>query len=107
MPPELTSNDSDNAPIKIVRDEDFAYMYANHVLAESTAWDLRLVFGEFEEVDGKPAVRQKVAVSLPFGLAKLAMYWMQTAILAHEIETGQKIKLRQNMHPLPPPEPSD
>jgi hypothetical protein len=97
--------DSDS-PLKAVRGEDFVNLYANHLISDSTAWDMKLTFGQFEETDGKTVIRQKAAINLPFGLAKLAIYWMQIAIIAHEIETGRKVNIRQNMRPPAPPEPS-
>jgi hypothetical protein len=96
-----------NAPNKTVRDQNFTYLYANSVISEGSAWDLRLTFAQFEELDGNPITRQKVAVVLPFGLAKLAMYWMQVAIISHEMETGQAINIRQNIRPPAPSKPSE
>jgi hypothetical protein len=91
-------------PIKVTRSDDFITLYANNVVTDSTAWDMRLMFSQFDEVDGVGISRQKAAVSIPFALAKLLTYWMRAQIIAHEIETGRKINIRPNLRPGPPPD---
>lgn len=91
-----------SGPLKFVRSQDFEYLYANNVLTHATAWDVRLAFGRFEEADAQTVVKQKVEVTLSFGLAKLTLYWLQAAIIAHEIETGRSVTLRPNVRPDPP-----
>lgn len=88
---------------KTIRAEGFRTYYANNVIVEANAWDMKLVFGQFDEIDGKSALKQQLAVSIPFGLAKLALYWIEAQIIANEIETGRRIGLRESV--LPPPVP--
>jgi hypothetical protein len=83
------------------RAEDFRSFYANSVLTDANAWDVKLIFGQIDEVDNERAIKQNVAVSMSFGLAKLTLYWIEAAIIAHEIETGRRVGIRDNV--LPPP----
>ena len=86
------------------REDDFFKYYANSVTAESTAWDLKLVFGQFDSVDNQQFNSQKLSVTMSFGLARLMVFWIESQIIAHEIETGTKVRLRDNVLPpaLPP-----
>ena len=86
------------------RAEDFRAVYSNHVVVNSSAWDLTLTFSRFVEVDGKSGVEQEVTATIPFGLAKLATYWMEAQIIANEIETGRRVSMRESLYPPPVPD---
>ena len=82
------------------RTENFASSYANSAIFESSAYDLRILFGQFDQKpDGGGVLKQHLAVSIPWDLAKLLIYWLQAQVIAHELETGRPIGLRENVRP--------
>ena len=85
----------------IERTADFVSSYANSVTFEQTAWDLKITFGQVDQVDGQTVVKQHLAVSIPWAQAKLGVYWLQGVVAAHEIETGKPIGIRPDV--IPPP----
>jgi hypothetical protein len=101
---ETTTPTTPSEPaIETHRADDFKAIYSNHVIVGSSAWDLTLTFSRFVEVNGKRAVEQEVAATIPFGLAKLITYWMETQIIANEIETGRRVTVRESLYPPPVP----
>jgi hypothetical protein len=90
--------------VKTLRADDFQLVYANNLVIDSTAWDVRLTFGRYDDIDGKPCLKQNLAASIPFGVAKLAVYWIEAQIIANEIETGRRVGMREAVLPpaLPP-----
>src|SRR5436309_1395580 len=97
--PENPLGESEKPPIKIERADDFRVIYANNVVADSTAWDLRLTFGMFDQSADHSVNKQQFAAVIPFGVAKLVLYWIEAAVIAHEIETGHRIGIRENVLP--------
>ena len=89
--------------VKVQRADNFVSLYANNVIVSATAWDMTLTFGQFDETDDGSINRQTLAATIPFGLAKLMLYWIEASLIANEIETGQKIGLRTSVLPPPPP----
>src|SRR5947209_3435932 len=92
-----------NPTHKLVHTEDFVSVYANSVFTDATAWDIKLTFGQFDEIDGVSATKQQVSVTMPFGAAKVMMYWIEASLIAHEVEIGRPIGIRQNARPKPLP----
>jgi len=77
--------------------------YANNAYFESSAWDLKIVFGQLEQPSGGVAViKQNLAVTLPWTVAKLALYWLRVQVEAMELQSG-KITIRQDLLPPEPP----
>jgi hypothetical protein len=92
----------------IERADDFRSLYANNVIADGTAWDLRLTFGQFEKrADGSVVNTQRVSVTMPFGLAKLMMFWVELQIQVHERQMGQRVRIRPDVLPPMPPIPPE
>src|SRR5260370_35921220 len=101
-------NATDANDVTVQRAEDYRSIYANNVLTDATAWDVRLVFGQFDKLtDGTLVNIQQLAVTLPYALAKLMLFWVETQIIAHEIEMGQRVGLRPSVSPreIPPVDP--
>jgi hypothetical protein len=75
------------------RAEDFIQLYANNVVVESNAFDLKLVFGvsDLRNVT-KPVVEQSAAVNLSWPEVKLLIFWMQVHLAGYEKENG-KVKI--------------
>jgi hypothetical protein len=85
------------------RDEDFVFLYANHVWYDVSAWDLNLIFGQLDQSKGPNVVRQHTAIAMSWLQAKLFSHFVDVNIALYEARHG-KIKIPP--HLLPPPIPS-
>ena len=68
--------------------EDFATVYANNVRYESSVWDLKMIFGELDQSQGKEVVQLHTGVSIPWIQAKLMAYMLRLNVEAYELENG-------------------
>jgi hypothetical protein len=89
-------------PVVVERTANFVSTYANSAIIEGTAWDLKVTFGQIDQVAGQPLIKQHLAVSIPWAQAKLAVYWLQVQIIAHELDLGKKIAIRPDTVPSVP-----
>jgi hypothetical protein len=80
------------------RSQDFRSVYANNALFEASVWDLKVILGQLDQREGKIAVEQHTAVSIPWTQAKLLSYWLRLNIELYEIEHG-KIHIPQRVWP--------
>ena len=76
--------------------------YANNVFYESSSWDLKLIFGQLDQSEGKIRVVQHSAITLPWPQIKLMVYWLKGQIEAHELKNG-KVQIPPPI--IPPPLP--
>jgi uncharacterized protein DUF3467 len=83
---ETTSRGSDKR-----RSEDFVNRYANNVFLESSAWDLKFIFGQLELnlEPGKEIIIQHSGIALPWPQVKMLAYLMQVHIAMHEARIGK------------------
>jgi hypothetical protein len=99
-------SDENAAPVPSYRTEiadDFISLYANNVLLEGNAWDLRIKFGRVESPTGNETlVKWHAEISIPWAQAKLALYWLRLQVEAMEIQAG-KIAIRKDILPIEPP----
>jgi len=90
--------------------EDFFSAYANNIRFESTVYDLKLVFGETDLSSGIEVTKQHTAITLPWALVKVALYFIEVNLLIHELANG-KVTVPPNQIPPPatavPPEMAD
>jgi hypothetical protein len=70
-------------------DEEFIEGYANNVFLESSAWDLRLIFGQTEASKGANVVVQHTAITLPWSQVKVLSYLLQFHLILQESENGK------------------
>ena len=70
------------------RDADFTSLYANHVWYALTIWDLKLVFGQLDEIDNTKFIEQHTAITLPWLQAKLMSYFLQVNVAIYEHQHG-------------------
>ena len=63
--------------------------YANNVYYEGSAWDLKLIFGQLDQTGGKVRILQHSAITVPWTMAKLMVYWLRGQIEAHELANGK------------------
>jgi hypothetical protein len=92
--------------VEFKRDEKtFSSGYANSIIVESNAFDLKLIFGLYDYRDPlKPIIEQFSSMNIPWSEVKLLIYWMQLHLAGYERENG-KIKVPTSA--LPPEIPSD
>lgn len=97
-------NTPESAPtLKNERADNFISVYANNAFFEPNPWDLKIIFGQLDQLPDQPAViRQNVAVTIPWAQAKLALYWLRLNVEATEIQMG-KIPIRKELIPPEPP----
>jgi hypothetical protein len=89
-----------------VQEEDFNALYANNVQIKPTIFDLKLVFGEIDQQDGKIVVEQHTSMTIPWVQAKLLVYYLQVTIFGQELEHGP-IHFPAALLPPEPPPPHD
>jgi hypothetical protein len=88
--------------IEFFRIEDFEETYANNVQLESSAWDLKLIFGQLDQTGGKANIAQHTAVTIPWAQAKLLAYFLQANVFFQEKLHGKIIVPTSVL----PPDPS-
>lgn len=82
------------------RIEDFVSLYANNVQFEQSEFDLKLIFGQLDQVEGKTRVEQHGSVTISWLQAKIFLYFLQLNLAGYEHLHG-KIKVPDSL--LPPP----
>jgi hypothetical protein len=98
---------SDNAEMKIRRDDTFRSLYANNIGFLATPWDFRLIFGLQEQNEkGELYVQQHTAITVSWGEAKLIAFLMNLHIRAFEVANGP-LKLPKEGIPEVPPIPDE
>ena len=109
--PQKTSAESlvagQKRPQMVARREDnFFSRYANNILYESTVYDLKLIFGQSDLSEGTEIVKQHSAITIPWSLIKLAIYFLEINLAIHELYNGRvTIPPQQIPIPFPRPEP--
>jgi len=99
--------DIEKKPAEYRRDpEDFATLYANNAVFESTFWDLKITFGQTDVALGPNIVIQHTAMTMPWPYIKILAYLLQVQIAAREAEDGH-INVPTNILPPPPDEASE
>jgi len=63
--------------------------YTNNIYYEASSWDLKLIFGQLDQGGGKTRIVQHSAITMPWPLAKLMVYWLRGQIEAHELANGK------------------
>lgn len=87
-------------------DRIYSEVYANNVYFEASAWDLKMVFGQLDQRQGKNVIRQHTSVTLPWTQIKLLSYWLRGYVEFHETTHG-KIVVPSNAVPPDVPPPSE
>ena len=73
-------------------DEIYREIYANNVYFEQSAWDLKLIFGQLDQREGKVLIRQHTAITLPWTQVKILSYWLRGHLESYELTNG-KVRL--------------
>jgi hypothetical protein len=93
-----------SATISFERTSDFINTYANSVMFESSAWDLRLLFGQLDQVSGAGIIKQHLGVTIPWPQAKLMLFWLRLQVEAAEMGVNARIPIRKDLLPQEAPE---
>lgn len=88
--------------VVVERDEDFTALYANSVIAETSVWDMKVLFGIIDQSSVPNKVIQHTSINLPWLQIKLLSYYLRANLAIHEKLNG-KIFVPQNVMP-PDPE---
>jgi hypothetical protein len=83
------SQASPSLSIAFKRDEDFESLYANHLAAEHSVWDLKVIFGILDQSVQPNQVVQHTSINLPWTQVKLAVYYLEAAIALQEFNNGK------------------
>jgi hypothetical protein len=96
------------AQLKYERADHFISEYANNFYLESSAWDLKIIFGQLDQSSTPNVIKQNVAVTLPWAQAKLLLYYLRLHLAAEEVADG-KIHIRPDLIPpeVSPPTPDE
>ena len=98
MPESKQSTESLPISIEYSKIEDFKNEYANNVFLESSAWDLKLNFGQFDQSRGTNAVVQYLGVTLPWPQVKMLIYFLRLHLDVQEINNGH-VSVPKNVIP--------
>ena len=78
--------------------ENFFSAYSNNAQFESNPWDLRIIFGEQVQREGKIVIEQHTAIRLSWVQAKLVAHFIRLHVALNEFENG-KIKVPNSIIP--------
>ena len=84
------------------RVEDFASLYSNNVYFESSEWDLKMIFGQLNQVES--VIEQHSAITMPWSEAKITAYYLLVNVIFREAKIP--IQLSPGVVPARP-DPSD
>lgn len=73
------------------RSEAFFQSYANNVYLLTSNWDLKLIFGELDQMQSPNLVVQNGSVTLPWAQVKVLAYFLSLQLTAHEAEFGRLV----------------
>lgn len=101
------ANEAKSSPptgVHFERTSDFTSTYANNVVLEASAWDLKMIFGQLDQSKEPNLVKQHLAVTIPWTQAKLLLFFLHVHVKAEELQDG-KIHIRPDIRPteIPPP----
>jgi hypothetical protein len=74
--------------------------YTNNVFYEASSWDLKLIFGQLDQHEGGVKIIQHSAITVPWPLVKIMIYWLKGHVEAHELVNG-KIHIPPTVIPIP------
>jgi hypothetical protein len=102
--PEQTNHAPAQQPFEL--SEDFFSAYANQVRFETSAWDLKIVFGQVDQSRGTAVVEWHTAITIPWSQAKIGVYTLQAHVASFEAFYG-KIQVPWDVVPAPPLAPTE
>jgi len=94
--PKATEQETNN-------DSDIEVAYANNILIQSSVWDLKTVFGEYDNT--KNSVDWHTSVTMPWPTAALLAYYLQVNLIIFA-QYNHAVKVPISFLPPLPPAPS-
>src|ERR1035438_3703331 len=83
------ATDASATPVsEFTRTDEFATLYANNVVLETSAWDLKLIFGQLDQSGHKARVEQHTAITIPWMQARVLSYMLQVYLAARVMDFG-------------------
>lgn len=70
------------------RIDDFATKYANNINVDTSAWDVKLTFGEVDQLSDGAVINEHTAITISWKQAKILAYLLQLQIIGHEGQQG-------------------
>src|SRR5687767_12192888 len=83
-----------------IKARDFTERYANNVRFENNIWDMRLLFGNLDQTEGRNTVTHHTTMSLSWPQAKLMLFYFYANLAFQERWQG-KINVPETMIPIP------
>jgi hypothetical protein len=105
MPEQMPLDPASRVVAPTKRTQDFRSAYANNVRFEPTVYDFKMIFGQSDLSSGTEVTEQHTAVTIPWSLVKLTIYFLQVQVTFQEMQTS-KITLPESQLPPPIPDPS-
>jgi hypothetical protein len=91
--------------IDFSRSESFRNEYSNNSLLQSSARDLKILFGELDQTKGPNTVLQHTGITLSWPQAKVMSYYLQIHLAIHELEYGRTTLPKGVIVDVPEPSP--
>ncbi len=106
---KVKTQETENKPAGVVhkRGENFLDRYANNVFFESSAWDLKLVFGSVDQSIAPNHVTQHTGMSLSWAQVKVLIFLLRFQLVAHEARLGRVRLPAGIINPIPATPPQD
>ncbi len=94
-----------NQPLpKFERADEFFEEYANNARFESSVFDLKVIFGQSEQRPDGEVIVQHTAITMPWAVAKLAIFYLQVNVALQELQNGKIVIPPSQVPPEPPAE---
>src|ERR1039458_2007984 len=103
------TQETEKKPAGVVhkRGENFIDRYANNVFFESSAWDLKLIFGSVDQSIAPNHVTQHTGMSLSWAQVKVLIFLLRFQLLSHEARLGRVRLPAGIVNPIPAIPPQD
>lgn len=88
------------------RSEGFTDYYANNAQYQTSAWDLRIIFGQLDQTLGPNTIVQQGSITVSWPTAKTLLFFLQLQVTGHELEAG-RIAIPPNIIPEIPATPPE
>jgi hypothetical protein len=85
------------------RTDDLVSRYANNARFEPNVFDLKMVFGQGDSSTGEEVIHQHTAITLPWSVVKLVIYYLRLHLMVYEADNGN-VKVPSNQTPQAFPE---
>jgi hypothetical protein len=103
----VQSGQSENKIPDFTVADDFLERYANHVYFEPNFWDMKLLFGSYDQSVHPNHVNRHTAISIPWFHVKMISYLLQVHLIQYEATVGKVRLVPGFIAPAPELSPED